>query len=103
MRRTNRLLSGGLIVVALSAALTACNSGGDLTVSNEGPIDVTVSTGNEEITVSAWGGASILGSGCSQGDVIVEFASGQTGLVPGPVCPGERIVVHDGEVDLQPS
>jgi hypothetical protein len=61
----------------MAATLTACSALGDLTVSNESSADVTVSTGDEEITVSAWGGVSILGSGCTPGDIIVEFASAQ--------------------------
>ncbi|MBG6215038.1 hypothetical protein RCH23_003009 [Cryobacterium sp. CAN_C3] len=103
MRQSNRLLRSGLFVVALSVALTACSGPDDLTFSNESPADVTISTGNEEVTVSAWGGASILGSGCSKGDVIVTFNSGQKVVVAGPICPGEQIVVHDGKVDLQHS
>jgi len=81
--------------------LTACASAGDLSVSNEGPLDVNVSIGDDEITVSPGGGVVILGSGCSQGDVIVEFESGQKVVVDGPICPDEQIVVHDSTVELQ--
>lgn len=87
----------------MTATLTACSSLGDLTISNESSADVTVKTGDEEITVSAWGGASILGSGCTPGDIIVEFASGQKVVVTGPVCPEERLVVLNSKVELRPS
>jgi hypothetical protein len=97
------LATGGLITVALTAALTACSSPGDLSISNESPTDVTVLTGDEEITVSAWGGAALLDYGCTPGDVTVEFTSGQVVVVSGPVCPEQRIVVRDGKVELQPA
>lgn len=103
MRRWSGFARTGLIILAVAATLTACSSQGDLSISNESSTDVTVSTGDEEITVSAWGGASILGSGCTPGDVIVEFASGQKVVVSGPVCPEEQIVVLDSKVELRPS
>lgn len=83
MRHRNRLARTGLLILAVTATLTACSSLGDLTISNESSTDVTVSTGDEEITVSAGGGASILGSGCTTGDVSVEFASGEKVVVSG--------------------
>jgi hypothetical protein len=64
---------------------------------------VTVSTGDEEFAVSAGGAASILGSGCTPGDVIVEFASDQKVVVNGPVCPDEQLVVLDGKVERRPA
>ncbi|WP_141990326.1 hypothetical protein [Rhodoglobus vestalii] len=87
----------------MTAALTACSSVGDLTISNESSSDVTVTTGDDEIIVSAGGGASILGSGCTPGDVTVEFTSGEKFVVAGPVCPEEQIVVRNGKAELQPS
>ena len=103
MRNWNGFLRSGLVILTMAATLTACSSAGDLTISNESPVDVTVSTGEEEVTVSAWGGASILGYGCTPGDVIVEFASGQKVVVAGPVCPEVQLVVLNGEVELRPS
>jgi ABC-type Fe3+-hydroxamate transport system substrate-binding protein len=106
MRYWNKFVRTGLLIVAVTAALTACSSVGDLTISNESSSDVTVSTvltGGDEIVVSAGGGASILGSGCTPGDVTVEFPSGEKFVVAGPVCPEEQIVVRNGKVELQPS
>lgn len=103
MRNSNLLVKSGLLAVALSAALTGCSSAGDLNFSNEGPNDVTISTGSEKLTVAAWGAVSILGSGCSQGDIIVEFSSGQKVVIAGPICPSEQVVIHASTVDLQPS
>lgn len=103
MRGRSWLATSGLIIVALTATLTACSSPGDLTIRNEGPTDVTVSTGEDEVTVSAWGGAAILDSGCTPGDVTVDFTSGEAVVVSGPVCPEQQIVVRDGKVKLQPA
>jgi len=102
MRHRNRFVRAGIVILAVTAALAACSSG-DLTISNESSTDVTVSAGGDEIIVSAGGGASILGSGCTPGDVTVEFTSGETFVVAGPVCPEEQLVVLDGKVELRPS
>ena len=102
MRQQSRLAGTGLLVVALSAVLTGC-SRGDLTFSNESPSEVTVSIGDEDYAIEGWGGVSILGAGCSQGDITVGFASGKTLVVDGPVCPDERVVIGEGTVDLQPT
>lgn len=102
MRQTNWFARSGLLVaVALSVALTGCSGSDDLSISNESDTDVTVSIGDDEVSISAWGAASILGSGCSEGDVVVEFATGQEIVVAGPVCPEDLIMIHDGRVDLQ--
>jgi hypothetical protein len=87
----------------VTATLTACGSLGDLTISNESSSDVTVSTGDEKITVSAGGAAIILGSGCTPGDINVEFASDQKVVVNGPVCPDEQLVILDGKAELRPA
>ena len=98
------LVMGGLITVALAATLTTCNRPGDLAIQNRSPADVTVLTGDEEFTVSGWGGVVMLHYGCTPGDVTVKFTSGQVVVVvPGPVCPEQQIVVYDGKVDLQPA
>ncbi len=103
MRHWNGLAGSGLILMAVAATLTACSGLGDLNISNESSTDVTVSTGDEVITVAAWGAASILGSGCTPGDVIVELDSGQKVTVSGPVCPEKQLVVLDGKVELRAS
>lgn len=88
--------------MALGATLMTCSGPGDLAIRNESPADVTVLTGDEELKVSAGGGAALLDHGCTPGDVTVEFASGQV-VVSGPVCPEQQIVVYDGKVELQPA
>ena len=93
------LAVGALVVVTL----TACGSAGDLSIRNDGPADVTVSTGDEEVTVTAGGGAEILDYGCTPGDVTVDFATGQSVVIPGPVCPEQEIVVGDGSATLEPA
>jgi hypothetical protein len=97
------LVIGGLITVALAATLTTCSGPGDLAIRNESPTDVTVLTGDEELTISGWGGATMHHYGCTPGDVTVEFTSGQSVVVSGPVCPEQQIVVYDGKVELQPA
>lgn len=103
MKRWNGFAGSGLIILAVTATLTACSGLGDLSISNESSADVIVSTGDETITVSAGGGVSILDSGCTPGDVIVEFASDQKVVVNGPVCPDQQLVVLDSKVELRPS
>ena len=89
--------------MAMTAALAACSDAGDLAFSNDGPDDVTVATGDEEIAVSADGGVVLLDYGCTPGDVTVEFPSGEVVVVPGPVCPEQQIVIRDGKVELEPA
>ena len=89
--------------MALGATLMTCSGPGDLAIRNESPADVTVLTGDEEDTISGWGGVVMHHHGCTPGDVTVKFTSGQVVVVPGPVCPEQQIVVYDGKVDLQPA
>lgn len=97
-----RLATGSLIGVLLAISLTACGHRGDLTIINNGPSDVTVLTGDDETSVSASGGTVAHDYGCTPGDVTVKFASGQEIVLPGPVCPDQRIMVGDGTATLQP-
>lgn len=97
------LARSALLFVALTATLTACGGQGDVTFSNESPKDVTVSTADDEFTVSGYGATVILDSGCIQGDVTVEFASGRTVVVPGPICPEKQIMIQHGKAELQPA
>lgn len=82
--------------------LGACATAGNLTIRNEGPSDVVVLTGVEDIEVGAGEGAAALEYGCTPGDVVVAFPSGEMVVLPGPVCPEERIVVGDGTAERQP-
>ncbi|WP_421742660.1 hypothetical protein [Cellulomonas sp.] len=94
-------IGGGLVAVALTVSLTACSDAGDLSIRNEGSADVTVLTGDEEVTVSAGGGAVLLDYGCTPGDVTVELPSDEPVVLAGPVCPGQEIVIRDGTVGLE--
>ena len=100
--RTWRVV-GVVVAGVLTATLTGCSDDGDLSIVNDSPTDVTVRTGDDEETVSAWGGVVFLEYGCTPGDVTVEFPSGRSVVVPGPVCPGQEIVIGDGTVDLEPA
>jgi hypothetical protein len=87
----------------VTANLSACSTAGDLSVRNESLTDVTVSLGDERAEVTAGGGVAFLDYGCTPGDVTVEFPSGRSVVVPGPVCPEQEIVVRDGAVELEPA
>lgn len=100
--RTARVVAGFLGAV-LAVSMVACSDPGDLGIVNEGPYAVTVVTGDHEVTVDSDGGAEILNYGCTPGDVTVEFHSGSDAVLPGPVCPEQRIVVEDGTAMLQPA
>lgn len=103
MNNVTRLAIGGLLAAVLAVTLTACSDPGDLKITNNGPDDVTVMTGDHQATVYAKGAVSILDYGCTPADVTVEFASGQEILLPGPVCPDQQIVVGDATATLKPS
>ena len=85
-----RLASRTLFGVVLVMSLAACGNKGDLSVENSGTVDVIVFTGDQEISVPASGAVSVLGYGCTPGDVTVRFASGQEVFLRGPVCPGSE-------------
>lgn len=87
----------------MAVSLAACSYAGDLNIVNNGPGEVTVMTGDEETTVDAEGAVAILDYGCTPGDVTIEFASGPEVVLPGPVCPEEKIVVGDGTAEIQPA
>ena len=95
-----RLAAGTLFGVLLAISLAACGDKGDLSVENSGTVDVTVFTGDQEISVPASGAVSVLGYGCTPGDVTVRFASGQEVFLRGPVCPDQTILVGEGTATL---
>jgi len=104
MRGTvGRVAVDGIVLGVLVVTATACSGAGDLSIWNDGPAPVSVSTGDEEFDVAETGGVVILDYGCTPGDVTVTFASGQVTVVPGPVCPDHEIVVGDGHVDVRPA
>lgn len=89
---TTRRRAGG-VVLGLVLLTTACSEGGSLEISNESSDLVTVQLGDEEIVVSAGGGAIVHDVGCASGDVLVVSASGQTATLEGPVCAGSVIAI----------
>lgn len=103
MRYVKQLGGSTLVVMALAVALTGCTSDGDLSFSNEGAEDVTVSTGDQEFTVESDGGVHILGYGCTEGDTTVRFPTGQEVVLTERVCPDRQVVIRDGTVNVEPS
>ncbi|MGF0118681.1 hypothetical protein ACQFYA_20510 [Promicromonospora sp. Marseille-Q5078] len=93
----------GLVAAVLMSTLAACSGAGDLSVINESNDEVKVSTGDEQFEVPATGQSVLLDYKCTPGDVTVEFTSGQVATVAGPVCSDEQIVIHTGEVRLEPA
>lgn len=87
----------------LAVGLTACSEAGDLSIVNDGPGVVTVSTGDEDVTVDPDGGAVLLDYGCTPGDVTVAFDTGEETVLSGPICPEQEIVVSDGTASLRPA
>lgn len=90
------------LIIGVGAVLAGCGDSGDLAITNESAFDVTVQTGGDTVEVSAGGGVVILDSGCTDGDVTVEYPSGEEVLLAGPVCPEQEIVVRNDEVTLHP-
>lgn len=99
---TRTTLVTAVVVGIAVASLSACSSAGDLRIWNGGPDDVTVLTGDEVVEVSADGGVVLLNYGCTPGDVTVQFASGSSTVLSGPVCPDQRIVITDEGAELRP-
>lgn len=103
MSSGTRLARGALVGALVVAALAGCGSRGDLAVTNDSPDDVTVYTGDEEATVSSFGAVVLLDYGCTPGDVTVTFASDESLVLPGPVCPDQEILIGDGTAALRPA
>ncbi|NLF04471.1 MAG: hypothetical protein GX593_05645 [Actinomycetales bacterium] len=98
-----RRVSPWVVAAGLVAALAGCSSGGDLEISNLGPGEVTVDVDGSPSTVHPDGGMLVLGIGCTEGDVTVRHADGSVTVVPGPICSEQRLVIHDGEVEVKPA
>lgn len=103
MGHVKQLGGSTLVVAALALVLTGCTSDGDLSFSNEGAEDVTVSTGDQEFTVESDGGVHILGYGCTEGDTTVRFPTGREIVLTERVCPDRQVVIRDGTVAVEPS
>lgn len=102
MTAMRRLAAAALLSPMLLAA--ACSSPGDLAISNDSPHVVTVLLGDEDVEVSADGGAVMLGYGCTAGDVVIMSASGQATTLTGPICSDLQIEIdRTGQVSLAPA
>ncbi|RMI13458.1 hypothetical protein EBM89_04385 [Cellulomonas triticagri] len=83
-------------------ALAACSAPGDLEISNTGPEDVVVVVDGQEHDVTGDGGVLLLENGCTDGDVVVRRASGVETVLPGPVCPPDRVLVGETVAEVRP-
>ncbi|WP_448631047.1 hypothetical protein [Cellulomonas soli] len=101
MRGRTVVLAG--VVLGSAVSLTACSDPGDLEFWNGGDDEVTVQTGDDETTISGSGGVVFLDYGCTPGDVTVVFSSGESVVIPGPVCPDRRVVIGDGTAFTRPA
>ncbi|PFG33025.1 hypothetical protein [Sanguibacter antarcticus] len=95
--------STGLVGTGFVLTLSGCADAGALNIVNDSDSQVVVQTGDQDATVPAWGGVSILDYGCTPGDVTVELASGQQTVLSGPVCPDQQIVVRGDIATLEPA
>lgn len=102
MTRVGGRVPAGVVLAGVLVAVSACSDAGDLSILNEGAVDVVVSVDGDETAVDAGGGVVLLDNGCTDGDVTVTFPSGDVTVVPGPVCPDQEIVIGDGRADLRP-
>ena len=103
MNGGSRLAMGSLLGALLVMSLSACGNKGNLSIENSGAGEVTVFTGNQQLTVPASEVIDVLDYGCTPGDVTVKLASGQQVLLHGPVCPDQRILVGEGTATLAPA
>jgi predicted small lipoprotein YifL len=103
MNGGSRLAMGSLVGALLVMSMSACGHKGTLSIENAGPGEVTVFTGDQQLTVPSSGAIDVLDYGCTLGDVTVKLASGQQVLLHGPVCPDQRILVSEGTATLAPA
>jgi hypothetical protein len=106
MTPRNKLAQSGLLLLVVTAALTGCTRGGDVTITNESTNSVNVTVGDNEFTVAAGGVAVVLGTGCISDEVRVDFESGATEAIAGDICPDQQVFIPAGDtetVDLRPA
>jgi len=87
--------------VAVAVALTGCSHHGELEITNNSDVAAKVLFDGTVVNVTAWGGVVIYDFDCTTGNVVVEPESAKPISVPGPMCPGDTMVIHDGTVDLE--
>lgn len=94
-------LSAVFAAVLGSVVLAGCNDGrGHLDITNESGARADISAGDIATTIDPYGGVSVLDSGCTTGDVTIKLSTGEVLTVPGPVCPPDAIVIHDGSAEV---
>ncbi|WP_159798301.1 hypothetical protein [Puerhibacterium puerhi] len=104
--RTVRAAATGALLGAL--ALAGCAETGHVDIWNGSEDDVTVRFGAEETRadlgrledITADGGVSITTRACYDGPFVVEHPDGRTVEVPGPLCPGQTLLVHDATAEV---
>ncbi|MEL0625707.1 hypothetical protein V6245_01980 [Salinibacterium amurskyense] len=108
MSARNRFAQNGLLLLAVTAALTAC-TGGDsdgISIVNESSNEVVITTGTEELIIAADAETVILGVDCIPDDVRAEFASGATETIAGPICADQELFIPAGDtetIDVRPA
>lgn len=94
--------------------LAGCATGtGSIDLTNDTEDEVTVRFRDEHaradlgadgvVDLPETGGVSIPSGRCYDGPLLVTYADGRTLEVPGPVCPGQELVVRDEVAELRES
>ncbi|WP_026037607.1 hypothetical protein [Salinibacterium sp. PAMC 21357] len=101
MRNRTRLAPAALVLLATTAVLTACSSGGSegISILNESSSEVIITTGTEELVIAAEGATVLLGVDCIPDDVRATFASGATETIAGPICSDQELFIPSGETE----
>ena len=100
MRSRIRFAPSGLLLLAVTAALTACTGGGDVTIANESSTDVTITTGDDTFIVPARGAIVVLGVGCILDEVRADFASGAFVGIAGPICSDQELFIPNNATEM---
>lgn len=102
MRNRTRLAPSALLLLATTAVLTACSSGGSegITIVNESSSEVIINTGTEELIIAADAVTVLVGVDCIPDDVRAEFESGATETIAGPICSDQELFITDDEPEM---
>ena len=100
MRFRSRLAQSGLLLLAMTAALTACTGGGDVTITNESSSAVTITTGDDTFIVPARGATVVLGVGCIPDEVQADFESGAIVGIAGPICSDQELFIPNSDTEM---
>ncbi|MGV8858280.1 hypothetical protein [Rhodoglobus sp.] len=99
MSNHNRLAHSGLLLLTMTAALTACTGGGDVTITNESSSDVSITTGDDTFIVPSRGATVVLGVGCIPDEVRADFESGAFVGIAGPICSDQELFIPNSETE----